>query len=71
MIYVYRAVLVSRLCPVEISLTRRIITTCWHKRDNYEFWGQEFESLRARQQASNDTYVFPDSDHVAQLWIAN
>ena len=36
MIYVYRAVLVSRLCPVEISLTRRIITTCWHKRDNYE-----------------------------------
>jgi hypothetical protein len=27
MTYVYRAVLVSRLCPVEISLTRRIITT--------------------------------------------
>jgi hypothetical protein len=26
MAYVYRAGLVSRLCPVEISLTRRIIT---------------------------------------------
>ena len=60
MIYVYGAVLVSRPCPVEISLTRRSIllsagagvheTAQLDTAPDYEFGGQEFKSLRARQQ---------------------
>ena len=58
MTYVYGAVLVSRLCPVEIGNTVAFPhsagagvheTAQLDTAPDYEFGGQEFESLRARQ----------------------